>query len=193
MHFLKHLEWKWTVPNALSLVRLLLLPLFVYLFLQQGKNYLYCSIGVLVFSGLTDAADGWIARRFNQETPIGKLLDPLADKCTQVTVVICVALKYTVVMPLAIICFIKEVIQVIGGVMLLRKGVKPQSARWFGKLATVAFYVAMAAIILFPGMPAWLFAALIVAVALWMAFAFAGYVREYCRIRKNGFQSDSKE
>lgn len=89
------------IPNALSIVRLLLLPLFVVLILvvERDADVPVWSFAVLVLSGVTDSLDGIIARRFNQITDIGKLLDPVADKITQVTVVICLAVRYTVLFP----------------------------------------------------------------------------------------------
>lgn len=78
----------WNVPNALTLARIALLPLMAFL-IERGFGIAACS--VLVLAGLTDVADGWYARRFKQETPLGKLLDPVADK-----VFLCVALVYLV-------------------------------------------------------------------------------------------------
>lgn len=188
-----NIECKMNVPNALSLVRLLLLPLFVVLFLksEQESTLLYASFGVLVLSGITDVLDGIIARRFNQITPLGKLLDPLADKITQMTVVVCLALRYVPIIPLAVICLAKELMQGLGGLLLLRRGVKPQGARWYGKVSTAVFYAAMAAILLFDNMSPILRMALILLVAVLMIFAFIRYAMEYRRIRRYGEEKDA--
>ena len=178
-----NVEIKMNVPNALSIVRLLLLPVFAYLFLN---DLVYWSFAVLVLSGLTDLLDGIIARRFNQITPLGKILDPLADKVTQVAVVICLALKYQPIIPLAVICFLKESAQGIGGWLLLRRGVKPQGARWYGKVSTFVFYGVMTAIVVFPDMPEVLRLILVLIVAMLMIFAFVRYFMEYLRIRREG-------
>ena len=109
---------EWNIPNLLSLLRLLLVPAFVVLFFGNETQF-YWSFVVLALSGLSDAADGFIARKFNQITDFGKLLDPIADKLTQVTVVICMAIKYNQLLPLAVLCLIKESFQSIGGFLLL--------------------------------------------------------------------------
>lgn len=178
-----NVELKMNVPNALSIVRLILLPIFAYLFLN---DQVYWSFVVLVISGITDLLDGIIARRFNQITPLGKLLDPLADKITQVAVVICLAIKYEPIIPLAIICFVKEAAQGIGGWLLLRRGERPHGARWYGKVSTFVFYGAMTAIVVFPDMSETLRLILIVIVAGLMIFAFVRYFMEYLRIRREG-------
>ncbi len=178
-----NVEMQMNVPNALSIVRLLLLPVFACLFLN---DLVYWSFAVLALSGLTDLFDGIIARRFNQITPLGKILDPLADKVTQVAVVICLAIKYQPIIPLAIICFLKEAAQGVGGWLLLRRGVKPQGARWYGKISTFVFYGAMTAIVVFPDMSETLRLVLVLIVAVLMVFAFVRYFMEYLRIRREG-------
>lgn len=118
-----NVELKMTIPNALSIFRLLLLPVFATLYLMSEKRpeLLYWSFGVLVLSGVTDSLDGLIARHFNQISDLGKMLDPLADKITQVVVVICLAMRFRELIPLVVICFLKELIQGLGGIFLLKK------------------------------------------------------------------------
>lgn len=84
-----------TLPNILSYVRLLLIPVFMvhYLTATDERDYLISGM-IIVFSGLTDLLDGIIARKFNQITEVGKLLDPIADKLTQVAVIICLMFRY---------------------------------------------------------------------------------------------------
>ena len=132
-----NVSWKWNVPNSLSLLRLALVPAFAVLYLMQRDLWAFALLAV---SGLTDCLDGFIARRFNQITDCGKLLDPLADKLTQVTVVICLTTRYPQVLPLTIICFVKELCQGIGGIILLRGRCEVRGAKWFGKVSTVVFY-----------------------------------------------------
>lgn len=182
-----NVELKMNVPNALSLVRLMLLPLFAYLFLN---DLMYWSFAVLVISGITDLLDGIIARHFNQITPLGKILDPLADKVTQVAVVICLAIKYRPIIPLAVVCLLKESAQALGGWLLLRRGVKPQGARWYGKISTFVFYGAMTVVVVFPNMPEELRLALVIVVAALMVFAFIRYFMEYLRIRRDGAEEE---
>ena len=119
-----NVELKMTIPNALSIFRLLLLPVFaaLYLMSKERPELLYWSFGILVLSGLTDSLDGIIARRFNQISDLGKMLDPVADKITQVVVVICLAMRFRELIPLVVICFLKELAQAVGGLCLRKKG-----------------------------------------------------------------------
>ena len=167
-----NVKFVWNIPNALSIVRLLLLPVFVVLILvvERDADVPVWSFVVLVLSGVTDSLDGIIARRFNQITDIGKLLDPVADKITQVTVVI---------------CLIKELIQAAGGYILLRRGEKIQGARWFGKVSTFVFYGAMALIVLLPDMPNWVRIGLVVLVAALMLFSFIKYMMMFLHLRRD--------
>lgn len=180
------IELKMTIPNALSIFRLLLLPVFVTLYMMgMDKPVLqYWSFGILVLSGLTDLFDGLIARKFNQISDLGKVLDPIADKVTQVTVVICLAIQYRALIPLVVICFFKELGQAIGGLFLIRKGVKIRGAEWYGKVTTFVFYGVMALIVLLPDMLGWVRLLLIGLVAALMLFSFFSYMRVFLGIKK---------
>lgn len=183
---LLNVEWKWTIPNVLSLVRIVLLPVFAVLYLKSDTNpsFFWWAGGILVLSGLTDLFDGVIARRFNQISDAGKLLDPLADKLTQLTVLVCLATQYVELMWLMVVCLAKEVAQVIGGLLLLHRGDTVRASQWFGKVSTFVFYGSMAAIVLFPDMPGWLLIGLVVLVALVMLFAFLGYLKTFLGARR---------
>ena len=152
---LMNIEWKWNIPNLLSLLRILLVPVFVILYLlssDERMDLMYWSFGVLILSGVTDSLDGIIARKCNQITDLGKLLDPVADKLTQVAVVICLATRFSQLIPLVVICFVKELAQSIGGLILLRRGAEVRGASWYGKMCTFVFYGVMALIVLLPNM-----------------------------------------
>lgn len=185
MSFLQ-VEWKMNVPNALSLIRILLLPVFVIFYLMSNTNppLIFWACGVLLLSGLTDMFDGMIARKFNQITDLGKLLDPLADKLTQLTVVVCLTIRYPIVLYLLVICLIKELCQVIGGLFLIYRGAEIHGARWFGKVSTFVFYGAMAMIVLWTDMPRWLTVSLVVLVGMVMLFAFINYMWMFFSIKK---------
>lgn len=178
---MERLKFVWNIPNVLSLVRLALLPVFVLFYFKQ--NWVLAGAALLL-SGLTDLFDGWIARRFNQITEIGKLLDPIADKLTQIAVLLCVVIDNPVLVPLAIICLVKEILQVIGGWILLSKNATIRPSKWFGKISTFAFYGVMLAVFLWPDMPKTLMFGLVVAVAALMLFSFFKYMQIYFQIRK---------
>ena len=181
-----NVKWEWTVPNVLSLIRIGLLPVFALLYLYSADipALLGWACVVLLFSGLTDLLDGWIARRFNQISDAGKLLDPLADKLTQLTVVFCLATRYRELVWLTLVCVLKEVAQVIGGMLLLRRGDEVRASQWFGKVSTFVFYTSMAAIVLFDDMPSAVRIGLVVLVSVLMLVVFFGYFRTYLGARK---------
>lgn len=127
------------VPNILTILRFLFIPIILY-FIFLG-NYI---LGFVLFtiSGITDILDGFIARKFNLISDFGKLMDPLADKLTQISVLATlVIVKIIPAWILAIVIF-KELIMVIGASFLYGKDVVVYS-KWYGKLATVLFYVAI--------------------------------------------------
>ena len=125
--------------NALTVVRFILIPLIVY-YILTGQ-YIAGFI-VLTISGLTDVLDGCIARKFNFITNFGKLIDPLADKATQIAVLASLTFKGIVPLWILLIVFIKEIVMVAGASFLYGKKLVV-SSRWYGKLATVLFYVAI--------------------------------------------------
>ncbi len=192
------LKWEWTIPNLLSLFRIVLVPVFAVLYLNSEKqsDLLGWSIAVLVLSGITDMFDGIIARKCNQISEIGKILDPAADKLTQVTVVLCLAIRMPWLWPLLALCFVKELVQSIGAALLLfRQKPHVQAAQWYGKVSTFVFYAVMAAYVMFPpapfeallfgwNMPSWLFVTLALLVASMMAFAFIRYTLLYVHISR---------
>ena len=178
---MERLKFVWNVPNTLSLVRIVLLPAFVALYFTGRLEW---AVATLVFSGLTDLFDGVIARRCNQITEIGKLLDPIADKLTQITVLLCLAISYRELIPLAVICLVKEVLQVIGGWILLSKNTNIRSSKWFGKVSTFLFYAVMLLIVVWENMPPLVLVILIILVAVTMLFSFFKYMQIYFNLRK---------
>lgn len=151
------MEGAMTIPNLLSVIRIILIPVFLVLFLMG--SYLAAVI-VLGISGLTDLFDGKIARAFNQVSNLGKLLDPIADKLTQITLAIAYFFYFhasdDALLRGASWLFwafvLKELLMLIGGVLLLTHDITPQAAIMYGKVATVAYYVVMILLLLFsPG------------------------------------------
>ena len=127
------------VPNILTIIRLLLIPIIVNLIFDG--NYLAAFI-IFTISGATDVLDGFIARKFNLISNFGKLMDPLADKLTQVSVLASLVILKIIPIWILIIVILKELIMVIGASFLYGKDVVVYS-KWYGKLATVLFYLAI--------------------------------------------------
>ena len=142
----------WTIPNLISFIRILLVPLFAYLFLQGD---FVPAVIVLALSGLSDCVDGKIARKFNQISALGKMLDPLADKLTQITLAVLLFITFNKAEDTMLNAFswvflvfiVKEFVMVLGSVIMLNIGLRPGAAEIYGKVATLAFYVVMVFII----------------------------------------------
>lgn len=142
----------WTVPNLISVIRIILIPFFAYYFMQ-GEFVI--AVIILALSGLSDCVDGKIARKFNQISALGKLLDPLADKLTQITLAVILFLTFNKAddqmlkaFSWVFLVFIaKEFIMVLGSLIMLSIGLRPGAAEIYGKVATLAFYVVMIFII----------------------------------------------
>lgn len=130
-----------TLPNVLSMIRIVMIPIIVWLYLVE-KNYAWAG-GMLIFSGVTDVVDGFIARRFNMISDLGKVLDPIADKLTQSTMLICLLLRFPMmILPLALMV-LKELFMSVTGLLVIRRTGKVMSADWHGKAATVLIYATM--------------------------------------------------
>ena len=127
------------IPNILTIFRFILIP-FIVLNLVYD-SYIAAFI-IFTISGLTDILDGFIARKLNFITNFGKLIDPLADKCTQIITLGTLAIKDIIPMWIIIIVILKEFIMVAGASFLYGKELVV-SSRWYGKLATVLFYIAI--------------------------------------------------
>jgi len=127
------------VPNTLTIIRFLLIPLIV-LYIFSG-NYILAFI-FFTISGLTDIADGFIARKFNLISNFGKLMDPLADKLTQISTLASLVITNIIPIWILLIVLLKEFVMIVGASFLYGKDVVVYS-KWYGKLATVLFYVAI--------------------------------------------------
>ena len=140
-----------TIPNLLSLIRILLIPFIIWLYCAQ-KAYL-CTIIVIALSGFTDIIDGKIARKFNMVSDVGKVLDPIADKLTQATLVICLIARYPWMWALLALFAVKEYLMLLWGYLTLKSTGTINGARWYGKLSTVVLYAVMMILILFVDIP----------------------------------------
>lgn len=127
------------VPNILTIVRFLLIPLILYFIFT---NQYVAAFIMLTVSGLTDVLDGIIARKFDCITNFGKLVDPLADKATQIAILVALTFQGIIPLWMLVVVFVKEFAMIAGASFLYGKEIVV-SSRWFGKLATVLFYVAI--------------------------------------------------
>lgn len=159
----------WTIPNVLSLVRIGLIPLFIWCYFNNEIAPIVAAL-VLIFSGFTDFVDGFIARKYKQISEVGKLLDPLADKLTQATICVCLYIKMEQLRFFIWFFIVKELLMLAGSAVLLKKHLVPTAALWFGKLSTFVFYIVMILIVGYPQLPIrwvyYLFAVLAVSMLL---------------------------
>ncbi len=135
-----------TIPNLICLIRILLITPFVVFFLDQ--EYLKAAV-VIIISGISDCLDGFIARRFNQESELGKILDPLADKLTLLAVGICLVVIEPYFLPIVIILVAKDLLMLIGSSRVVKKGIIVPKSKWYGKIGTVMFYVTVTFIVFY--------------------------------------------
>ncbi|MBQ2971761.1 MAG: CDP-alcohol phosphatidyltransferase family protein [Ruminococcus sp.] len=133
-----------TIPNLICLIRILLITPFVEFFLD--KEYVWAAV-VIILSGLSDCFDGLIARKFNQESELGKILDPLADKLTLLAVGVCLCLIEPFFLPVVIILVVKDVLMLIGSTKVVKMGILVPKSKWYGKVGTVMFYVTVTFIV----------------------------------------------
>ena len=196
----------WTLPNLLSVIRILLIPVFAYLFYNDEKIW---AVVVLALSGLSDTFDGQIARKFNQISALGKVLDPVADKLTQITIAVMLFIDFkTAANPIInalgwvfLVFLIKEAVMIIGGLIMLLLNIRPGAAEFWGKAATVVFYVGMVIIIavgpevgalndiLGFQLPNFITGAIVVLCAIMTLAAFASYMPETFRQFKEYFDN----
>lgn len=175
------------VPNTLTVIRLILVPIFVItMFVPMPMEWRWLPLAIIVLSGITDVADGYIARRFNQITQLGKILDPLADKLSLLALSICIAIKYSPFWVIAIVVIVKEILQILGGGYLMKKKIKIPSSRWFGKACTAVTYccyIILLALPIFRVAPAvWILWIMVVLILVLMLLAFFSYLPMFWRL-----------
>ena len=174
-----------TIPNIISLIRILLITPFVVFFLYG--DYITAAV-MLVVSGISDFLDGVIARKFHQESELGKILDPLADKLTLIAVGVCLIFIEPFVLPLMIIMVTKDLLMLVGGSIVIKQGVIPPKSKWYGKLSTVLFYFTVSLIVvmkIFNYVNRPLSIILVAFTAFMMLFSLVNYIGMYIQIQKD--------
>jgi len=195
-----------TIPNLLSVIRILLVPGFIALYVNGDR---IGAIVMLVLSGLSDFFDGKIARKFNQISALGKLLDPVADKLTQLAIAIVLFLQFnsSTVESLRAFSYVflaflgKEALMIIMGAIMISLGLRPCAAEIYGKVATFTFYVVMIVIICFGPevgtfvelfvLPNWLVMTLVIISLILTIMALVSYIPDTFRQLK-GLKANKK-
>lgn len=171
------------IPNLLTVFRLLLIPVMLYYLFADN---LKIALIIYVLASATDVVDGFVARKFDMITNLGKILDPLADKLLQFAALI--GLWYSKIIPLwiLIVFFCKEILMGIGCFKLMLKDNVIVQAKWFGKLSTCIFFLAIIVSMLrryFDVLAP--YPVILMIIALIMAlFSLIMYVRNYLKVVK---------
>ncbi len=187
-NLIKKEDWL-TIPNILSYIRILMIPLYIYLYVTADEQMeYYWAAGVLVLSALTDSLDGIIARKTGQITDLGKVIDPLADKLTQVAVIGAMFLERPYILPLLILFVVKELFLLVNNLVLYRKDIKMDGSMWFGKVATAVFYFCMFLLVIFPTLDKSGSMPLIIMTAVFQMIALIGYGKWFMNMFKHIFK-----
>ncbi len=178
-----------TIPNMLSLFRLLLIPVYIYIYLnaKDSADY-YLAAGILAVSCLTDMIDGKIARHFNMISSLGKILDPLADKATQFTLIICLTVRYNVLWYLVGLFLLKELFQLVAGFISIRHHKILKGALISGKVCTTVLFISLIIMIMIPALALSTVRIITIIDCVFVLIAFAEYAITYL-CRGSQFQS----
>lgn len=165
-----------TIPNLLSLFRLLLIPVIIWLYFWK-EEYIYAA-AVIMLSGITDVVDGYIARTFNMVSDAGKILDPIADKLTQAAVLICLGSRYPLLLLLVLIMAVKEAVSGLMTLAAIKKTKEIKGADWHGKVTTCLLYFTMLLHLLWIDIPNFV---TIITTVLCLCFMLLSFSLYFCR------------
>lgn len=172
------------IPNMISIFRILLIPVIVYLYCFLHNDF--WTLMVIIFSTLTDIADGIIARKCNMITDFGKFIDPVADKLTQITVFICLVTRFNLMLLPLIILVVKEVGSLLLRWVLFNKTGIVEGAHWHGKLSTGVVILIIVLHLIYPTMHASISSGLIIFSSLLMVYSGLLYTIEGLDLMKYG-------
>lgn len=166
----------WNIPNILCFFRIALIPCFFYVYFTLDNSLLATMI--LIVSGINDFLDGFIARKFDMITDFGKLIDPIADKLTQICVAIALMFHYPLIWIVIAILIIKDGMLTLVGLYLCQFGQKINGAKMYGKIATFYFYAVIIVLVAFDLSKTIIALFLIVSSFLLMLNAFLCYAKQ---------------
>lgn len=176
-------DWKkdvFTIPNLLSLFRLVLIPVYVVIYLNAQELWEYfLAAAILAVSCLTDMIDGKIARHYNMISTLGKILDPIADKATQFTLTLCLSIKYPVLRFVLVLFIIKELFQGIAGLVNLRRDKMLPGALIAGKVCTTILFISLILLVLMPDLDESIINAIALIDTGFLTWSFISYILAY--------------
>ena len=181
-----------TIPNLLTILRILLIPLFLWTYLGLENQYL--ALGVLAFSFFTDFLDGFIARHWHMISDFGKALDPVADKLNQASILVALSFKYPIMLIPFGVMFVKEVYLGILMLVVIKRSGTVFGANWHGKVATFLIYFTMALHLIWPGtIPKTLSYVTVGITVLMQLISFVLYAIRNNRLARQYRQEEEKE
>ncbi|WP_346773996.1 CDP-diacylglycerol--glycerol-3-phosphate 3-phosphatidyltransferase [Brevibacillus sp. SYP-B805] len=130
------------VPNALTVVRIALIPAYLYIFFNPFPYHVEIAYAILIIAGITDIVDGYIARKYKLVTPFGTMMDPLADKLMMMAVIASLFLTSRISVWATIVFFMRDLAMIVTSAVFHLRGKKTVPANAFGKVTTVLFYIA---------------------------------------------------
>lgn len=174
------------IPNTITILRIALIPVFIYFMLKH--DYLIAGL-LFILAGMSDMLDGFLARKLKVVSDFGKLMDPLADKCIQITAILLLCIVGKLHYFFAIILIIKEYFMIRGSYLLYKNNIVA-GAVWFGKVATLMLNSSIAAVLIFNLSNFWvnLFIGISMIVEL---ISLLLYTKRYFVLKKQ-LESDSK-
>lgn len=173
-----------TIPNILSLFRICLIPVIVWLYIAE-HDYILTGY-ILILSGITDIADGYIARHFHMVSNLGKILDPIADKLTQGVMLICLVVRFPLMILPFILLIVKEIYMGASGILIIQRTGIVYGADWHGKTATCFLYGMMALHIFWRDITPSISAFLIISCSVMIGISFALYGIRNVKLLKKG-------
>jgi cardiolipin synthase (CMP-forming) len=167
------------LPNLLTMVRFVFIPIYLIIFFSEypEPGRLYWALGVIFCAGLTDVVDGYLARRTKQITPLGIMLDPLADKLMMIAVFLSLLISDKISFWAAGAIFLRDFSMIFCAAIFHFRGKKRVPANEMGKLTTVLFYISLC-LLLFRSSFAEIFLWLVIIFSYLTSFIYLWQIRE---------------
>lgn len=175
-----------TIPNIFSFFRICLIPVLVWLY---GVEHDYMWAGyILILSGITDMVDGYIARHFHMVSNLGKILDPIADKLTQGVMLMCLVMRFPLMIVPFILLIAKEIYMSVSGILVIQRTGIVYGADWHGKAATCFLYGTMILHVFWHEITPVVSAVCIIACAALIGVSFVLYAIRNAKLLKSSVQ-----
>ena len=175
------------IPNILSVIRIILVFVFVAVFFAPISKV--WALVIFLTAGATDVVDGFLARKFNWITDVGKVLDPFADKLMQCTVLVCLCIEKVVPIWFVVIFFVKEILTLLIGFIVIRRRSVVVVSKWYGKTAVCLFYATIFISVILKyvcgiTLNDWQQILMYMPAAIMAIFAFGAYIGFYSKLSK---------